>query len=57
VAGLAGEGLLHFAPPPGQLGGGHAGVVHLVHHVVHLAAEGVEGGDGGAALGRQERKA
>ena len=44
---MAGISLRHFLPPPGQLGGRHAGIVHLVHNVVYLAAVGIKSGDGG----------
>jgi len=50
------KALVNFALPPGELGGGHAGVDHVVHHIVHLAAEGIERGDGGAPRRRQEQK-
>ena len=56
VAGAAGEGRGHFAAPPGQLGGGDAGVADLVDHVVDLAAERVEGGDRRAPRRRQEQE-
>ena len=56
VAGLARIGLAHFCPPPGQLGGRDARLVHLIHHVVDLAAEGIEGRDGLALIGGQKQE-
>ena len=49
------ERLGDLGAPPGELGGGHAGVGDLVDHVVDLAAERIEGRDRGAArLGQEE---
>ena len=56
VAGLACVGLHHFFLPPGEFGGGHAGVFDFVDHVVHFAAKRIKGGDGGTPLGGQKQE-
>ena len=56
MARVAGERGADLAAPPGQLGGGDAGVGDLVGDVVDLAAEGIEGGDRGAPRRRQEQE-
>jgi hypothetical protein len=56
MARLAAEGARHFLAPPGQFGGGDAGVVNLIDDVVDFAAEGVEGRDRRALRRRQKAK-
>ena len=51
-----GKSLADFLRPPGELGGGDAGLAHFIDDIIDLAAKRIKRGDSGAALFGEEEE-